>query len=129
MPDTANNRNHTVKTTSLLLAALLAIPSFAFAGDGVKFDIYLGDKLQHSVSLVGPNASVKFVPPGIPDSTLEFRLVAPEPVIVDMKETKNDGNDTAVAGRIKMPTPGSSFAVSELKGSKFHNPYVLVRVD
>lgn len=111
------------------MAALLAIPSYSLAADAVKFDIYLAGNLQHSVSLVGPNAMVKFIPEGIPDATLEFRLIAPEPVIVEMKETMTKGGSPEVVGRIKMPTPGSSFAVSEIKGSKFHNPYVLVRVD
>ena len=38
-----------------------------------------------------------------------------------------DGKGAEVIGRIKMPTPGSSFAVAEMKGAKFHSPYVLVR--
>lgn len=123
------NRNDIVKPSSLLIAAILAIPAYVSAADAVKFDIYLAGNLQHSVSLVGPNATVKFIPEGIPGATLEFRLIAPEPVIVEMKETMTQGSAPEVVGRIKMPTPGSSFAVSEIKGSKFHNPYVLVRVD
>ena len=118
-----------MKSLSLLIAALLAIPACAFAADAVKIDIYVAGNLQQSVSLVGPNATVKFSPTGNPGSTLELRLIAPEPVIVEMKETTTDGGVAEVVGRIKMPTPGSSFAVSDIKGAKFHSPYVLVRAD
>lgn len=118
----------TVKYTPLLIAALLAIPGHVLAADTVKIDIFLAGHLQQSVSLVGPNAMAKFSPASIPGSTLELRLIAPEPVIVEMTETSNNG-DAEVLGRIKMATPGSSFAVSDLKGAKFHHPYVLVRVD
>ncbi len=118
-----------MKSLSLLIAALLAVPVHAFAADAVKVDVYLAGQLQNSISLVGPNASVKFSPTGMPGSTLELRLIAPEPVIVEMKETLADGKGAEVIGRIKMPTPGSSFAVSEMKGAKFHSPYVLVRPD
>ena len=97
------------------------------ACESVKVDGLLACKLQNSISLVGPNASVKFSPTGMPGSTLELRLIAPEPVIIEMKETLADGKGAEVIGRIKMPTPGSSFAVAEMKGAKFHSPYVLVR--
>jgi len=125
----AHHRNNIVKSIPLLFAALLAIPVHALAADAVKIDIYLAGNLQQSVSLVGPNAIVKFSPTDIPGSKLELRLIAPEPVIVEMKETRSDGGGTEVVGRIKMATPGSSFAVADIKGAKFHDPYVLVRAD
>lgn len=118
-----------MRFVSPLLAALLALPVQAFAADVVKIDVYLAGELKQSVSLVGPNSTVRFSPGGLPNTTLELRLVAPEPVIFDMKETTNDGGVVEAVGRIKMLTPGSSFAVSEIKGGKFHNPYVLVRHD
>ena len=119
-----------MKSISLLIAGLLAIPTHVFAvDDGVKFNIYLAGKLQQSVALVGPNAKFKFSPSGEPNSTLEFRLIAPEPVIVEMKETAIDGRQAEAVGRVKMPTPGSSVAVAEIKEAKFHHPYVLVRAD
>ena len=40
-----------------------------------------------------------------------------------MKETKNDGSDTAVAGRIKMPTPGSSLL---FRNSRDRNSTILM---
>lgn len=118
-----------MKSLSLLLAALLAVPTTVFAAEAVKIDIYLAGDLKQSVSLVGPNSTVKFSPLGVPSTTLELRLIAPEPLIVEMKETTTDGGGAEVVGRAKMPTPGSSFAVSEIKGAKFHSPYVLVRRD
>ncbi len=118
-----------MKYTSLLIAALLAIPAQVLAADTVKIDVYLAGSLQQSVSLVGPNAKVSFSPLNFPGSTIELRLIAPEPVIVEMKETTTDGAGTEVVGRVKMATPGASFAVAEIKGVKFHHPYVLVRVD
>jgi hypothetical protein len=116
-----------VKSIPLLTALLLAIPVPSFAADAVKIDIFLAGDLQQSVSLAGPNAIVRFSPADKPGSTLELRLIAPEPVIVEMKETTTDGSGSEVLGRIKMPTPGSSIAVADLKGPKFHSPYVLVR--
>lgn len=117
------------KSLPLFLAALLAAPALAFAADAVKIDIYLAGDLKQSVSLVGPNSSARFSPTGMPGTTLELRLIAPEPVIVEMKETTNEGGVADITGRIKMPTPGSSFAVADIKGGKFRHPYVLVRPD
>lgn len=125
----AHNRNDPVKSISLFLALLLTIPVPAFAADAVNIDIFLAGNLQQSVSLAGPNAIVKFSPANRPGSTLELRLIAPEPVIVEMKETTTDGGGSEVLGRIKMSAPGNSVAVSDLKGPKFHSPYVLVRTN
>jgi hypothetical protein len=80
-----------MKSLSFLIAALLAVPVHTFAADAVKVDVYLAGQLQNSISLVGPNASVKFSPTDMPGSTLELRLIAPEPVIIEMKETMADG--------------------------------------
>lgn len=126
MPIALHYRNEMMKYQPLLIAALLAVPFHAFAADAVKIDIYLAGDLKQSVSLVGPNATVKVAAAGVQNTTLEFRLIAPEPVIVEMKETTTNGE---VVGRIKMPTPGSSFTVADIKGDKFHSPYVLVRRD
>lgn len=125
----AYNRNEMMKSLSLLLAALLAVPLHAIAADAVKIDVYLAGALKQSVSLVGPNSIVKFSPSGIPGTTLELRLIAPEPVIIEMTETTTDDGGSEVVGRVKMPTPGGSVAVSEVKGAKYHGAYVLVRRD
>lgn len=116
-----------MKLLSLTLAALLAVPVHAFAADAVKIDIYLAGQLNQSISFLGANSTVKFSPTGVPNTMLEFRLIAPEPLIVEMKETTNDGGIAQAVGRIKLVTPGSSFAASEIKGVNFHANYVLVR--
>jgi hypothetical protein len=118
-----------MKSLPLLVAALLPVASTAFAADPVKVDVYLAGELKQSVSLVGPNSSARFTPSGQPGTTIELRLVAPEPVILDMKETTTEGGIAETIGRVKLPTPGSSFAVAEAKDAKFHSPYVLVRRD
>lgn len=117
-----------VKFIPLLAAALFAIPVHALAADTVKIDVYLAGSLQQSVSLVGPNAMARFSPSSLPGSTIELRLIAPEPVILEMKEMTADGGAEVVA-RVKMATPGGSFAVADIKGTQFHHPYVLVRAD
>lgn len=118
-----------MKSLPLLVAALLPVASTAFAADPVKVDVYLAGELKQSVSLVGPNSSARFSPSGQPGTTIELRLVAPEPVILDMKETTTEGGVAETVGRVKLPTPGSSYAVAESKDAKFHSPYVLVRRD
>ena len=118
-----------MKLLPLILAALLAVPVHAFAADAVKIDIYLAGHLEQSISFLGANSTVKFSPTGIPDTTLELRLIAPEPLIVEMKETTTDGGISEAVGRIKLVNPGSSFDVSQIKGTKFHGLYVLVRPD
>jgi hypothetical protein len=117
-----------MKPLSLCLAALLAASGHVFAADTVKIDVYLAGTLEQSVSLVGPNSTVKFSPSDTPSTTFELRLIAPEPVIVEMKETSTDGS-AVVVGRAKLLSTGSSVAVSEIKGPKFRTPYVLVRRD
>ena len=115
-----------MKYQPLLIAALLAAPLHAFAADAVKFDLYVASDFKQAISLVGPNATVKVPAYGTPNATLEFRLIAPEPVILEIKETTSAGE---VVGRIKLPTPGSSFTVADIKDAKFRSPYVLVRHD
>ena len=46
-----------------------------------------------------------------------------------MKETAGQGNASEATGRIKLVSAGSSVAVADIKGNRFHNPYVLVRKD
>ena len=116
-----------MKYLPLTLAALLAVPIHAVAADVAKIDIYLAGQLNQSISFLGANSTVKFSPAGVPNTTLELRLIAPEPLIVEMKETTMDGGIAEAVGRVKLLTPGSSFNVSEIKGGKFHSPYVLVR--
>lgn len=118
-----------MKSSSLQLAILLAIPVHVFAGEPVNIDVYLDGELQQTVSLVGANSTAKLISTKAPDATLEFRLIAPEPLILDVKEAIT-GNGTADAvGRVVLHKDGSSFALSDIKNGKFRNAYVLVRHD
>lgn len=114
--------------SALAFAAALVFPLASQAADPVKIEIFLGGQLKQSVTLVGPNASARFNPHEMPDTTLELRLIAPEPLILEMKETAGHAGSEAV-GRIKLVSAGSSVAVADIKGNRFHNPYVLVRKD
>lgn len=118
-----------MKLLSPLFAALLTVSVPAFAADPVKIEICLPGDLKQSVALIGPNSSAKFTSTTSPNTTLELRLVAPEPLILDIRETTTDGSVADAVGRIKLVTPGSSVAVSEIKGAKFQNPYVVVRLN
>ena len=114
---------------ALVLATALACPVASQAADPVKIEIFLGGQLKQSVTLLGPNASARFNPHEMPDTTLELRLIAPEPVILEMKETAGQGSDNEAVGRVKLVSAGSSVAVADIKGNRFHNPSVLVRKD
>jgi len=116
-----------MKYLPLILAALLAVPIHAVAADVAKIDIYLAGQLNQSISFLGANSTVKFSPTGLPNTTLELRLIAPEPLIVEMKETTMDGGTAEAVGHVKLLTPGSSFDVSKIKGVRFRSSYVLVR--
>lgn len=111
-----------------LLVALLALPGHALAANPIRIDIYLADELQYLVTLDGANSTAKISPRVSPHTTLELRLIAPEPLIVEVRETSSDDQVVNV-GRAKIFSPGSSFAVSEIQGAKFRQPYVLVRRD
>ena len=116
-----------MKVSALILAAALALPCLASAAEPVKFEIYLDGTLKQSVSLVGPHSKFKFSPEGLADTTLEFRLIAPEPLILEMKEMTAPEGSPEIVGRVALTKPGSSVTVSEIKGAKFKHPYVLVR--
>lgn len=118
---------YTMKLRTLAVVAALAAPVLASAAEPVKFEIYLGGELKQSVSLVGPHSKFKFSPEGLADTTLEFRLIAPEPLILEMTETTANESPAEVIGRVSMVQPGSKVAVSELKGTHFKHPFVLVR--
>jgi hypothetical protein len=118
-----------MKFLPMLLAALLAVPVSSLAGEAVKIEIRLPGDLKQSVALVGPNSSAKFTSTASPNTVFELRLIAPEPLILDVRESTTDGCGAEAVGRITLLTPGSSFAVSEIKGAKFQNPYVVVRLN
>lgn len=122
-----------MKVLSLITAALIALPLPAFAAEEVLINISMADLFYKSVSLSGPNASVTLNPAKIPNTTLEIKLLAPEPIVVQLKETTTleagTSNQTVVEtiGKIALSRPGGSVTVTELKGSKFHHPYVITR--
>ena len=113
-----------MKLAHLLLTTFLSAPLVAFASEPVNIDIYLAGELAQSATLNGYRSFFSFAPKNLPNTRLELRLIAPEPLIFDLKETTLDGE---IIQRIKLPTPGSSFDVSEIKGTKLHNAYVFVR--
>ena len=115
-----------MKSSASLLAALLIASSAALAAEPVNFDVYIDGKLQHHVSLSGPHSGFKFWVPEDPTTVLEMKLVAPEPIILEVQESTGDAQPHA-SGRLKLVGKGGSAAVADLKGAKFRHPYVLVR--
>lgn len=115
-----------MKALSLLLAALLASTSVV-AAEPVKVDVFLDGKLTVHALLAGANARYTFSMTNSPDTTLELRLIAPEPLILDLKETTTGDKVLETTHRIKLVEPGSSIAVNDLKDAGFRFPYVLVR--
>ena len=111
----------------LLIASLLAASAPVFAADPVKLDIYAEGELKHTVSLNGANSTVHFPQTDIPNTTLDLRLIAPEPLIVEVKETATDGSAAQAVGRVKLLKAGNAFAVSDIKEGKFQSHFVLVR--
>lgn len=116
-----------MKASLLILAAALSAPLLATAADPVKFEVFLSGELKQSVSLAGPNSMYKFSPEGQAGTTLEFKLIAPEPLILEMKESVAGNAGSDVVGRVALIKAGSSVNVADIKGSQFRSPYVLVR--
>ena len=116
-----------MKHLATLFGALLIAVGACHAADPVKIDIYLDGKLQQQATLKGPNSVYKFWLDEEPGTILELQLVAPEPIIVDLKETATGRAAPNALGRAKLVGRGGQFAVSEPKGESFKHPYVLVR--
>jgi len=115
-----------MKLLPLLLTTLIAATP-AFATEPVKVDVFLDGKLKVHALLTGANAKYTFSLAESPNTTLELRLVAPEPVILDLKEITTGDTALETTGRVKLVDPGSSIAVNERKDAGFRFPYVLVR--
>ena len=116
-----------MKISHLFLATLLA-SNTALAGDPVQLDVFLGGELKEKVLLNGHNSRYRFSLAESPNTTLELRLVAPEPLIVELKETTKGSESKEVTGRAKLIGAGSSYEVNAQE-SKFHHAYVLVRTN
>lgn len=112
---------------SFIFAVSLAAPCLASAAEVAKIEVYADGVLQHSLSFQGPNSSFKVSSPAVPNTTLELRLIAPEPLIVEVKESITGGESSEAAGKVKLVTRGDSLAVSKIKEGGFHSRYVLVR--
>ena len=56
-------------------------------------------------------------------------MLAPEPLILEVKEMATDSGAVAAVGKVKLVQTGSSFAMSEIKGAKFRTTYSLVRAN
>ncbi len=116
-----------MKSKSLISAALLALSVHVCAVEAVKIDLYADGDLKYAASLAGANSSIKISHSDIPNTTIELRLIAPEPLIVEVKETTGNGESESATGRVKLLTPGSSMPLANIQGGKFHSRYVLVR--
>lgn len=111
-----------------LSALVLACASLtSLAGEPVNLDLYLNGGLRTHVTLQGANSSYTYWLGDAAGTMLQLRLVAPEPLIVDVEET-TEGRDKPLArGRIKLVGAGSSVALAEMKDSEFQHAFVLVR--
>lgn len=96
------------------------------AAPQVNVDVYLDGELQQHVTLAGLNSTCSFPLKDAPETSVELRLIAPEPLIIQMKE-KAPGASPEAVGRIKLLTAGSTASVSPLPGSRFQRQYVFVK--
>jgi len=111
----------------IFFAVSLAVPGFVSATEVAKIEVYANGVRQHSLSFQGANSSFKISSPTVPNTTLELRLIAPEPLILEVKESITGGESSEAAGKVKLLTRGDSLAISQIKEGSFHSPYVLVR--
>lgn len=116
-----------MKFLALLAATLSLFAHSALAAEPTKLDVYVDGTLKHQVELNGPNANCRFSLHDAPNTVLELRLIAPEPLIVDFKETVAGDKGAPAFEHIKLIGKGSSHAVNQRLGVNFHRPYVLVR--
>lgn len=113
---------------SALLAATLLFPLSLQAAEPVLIDVYIDGKLQEQVKLAGANAHYQFWIKNDLDTSLEMRLIAPEPLIVDIRETTAGREAPNGSGRVKLVGARDSFSVADLKeGASFRHQYTLVR--
>jgi hypothetical protein len=113
-----------MKYLSLLAAAFMAVSTHVTAADEAKVEIYLDGERQQTFTLAGPNATVKYLPSLYPNTTLEFRLLAPEPLILEVKEMATDSGAVAAVGKVKLVQTGSR---SRCRKSKAENSVPLIR--
>ncbi|MGE5470526.1 MAG: hypothetical protein ACM3X0_07005 [Bacteroidota bacterium] len=100
------------KALRLIFAVSLAVPFLVSAAEVAKIEIYADGVRQHELSFQGPNSSFKVSSTAVPNTTLELRLIAPEPLIVEVKESINGGESSEALGKVKLLTRGDSLAVS-----------------
>lgn len=115
------------KKIRIIFAVSLAAPCLALAAEVAKLEVFADGVRQHSLSFQGPNSSFKVSSSLVPNTILELRLIAPEPLIVEVKESITGGESSEAAGRVTLLTGGESLAVSQIKEGGFHSRYVLVR--
>ncbi|MEN3374180.1 hypothetical protein [Dechloromonas sp. ZS-1] len=117
-----------MKKRFLLAAACLMTSLPVLAAKPVRVDVYLGGQLEFEVELAGLQSGTTLSPTGKPETTLEMRLVAPEPIILDIKEVVRGAASTHEAtARVKLVGQGESIQITDLKGSTFQHPFVLKR--
>ena len=118
---------HLIRSRHLLLALLA--PLAASAGEPVKLDVYVDGELEQHVVLQGFKATSKFVLHKAPDTQLEIQLIAPAPLIVEVRESSKSSGQGPQVGRAKLLDKGAQFNLSELKNSHFQREYILVKPD
>ena len=112
------------------LSALFAALSLAFAAQAaepVLIDVYIDGKLQEQVKLAGANAHYQFWVKNDLETALEVPLIAPEPIIVDIRETTTGREAPNGSGRVKLVGARDSFSVAAFKDAGFRHQYTLVR--
>lgn len=113
-----------MKLIAALFVSLSLLPLVSHAAEPAELDVRFQDGGKERISLKGPNAFVRYMPNGDAETVLEFRLIAPEPLIVDVTESLGGH---ATKGRVKLVASGDSIAAADIKNAGFHSDFVLSR--
>lgn len=113
------------QSAALLWACCAASSALADAPAGV--DVYLRGKLLEQVSFTAPVYARRFWLNESPDTLVELRLVAPQPLIFEVKEFDESGRDVTATARVRLPVSGDALAASELNGQPLRNDFRFVR--
>lgn len=112
-----------------LFHLVLFSPAMAFAVDPAKVDILVNGQVKQQISLQGPNDGVNFKLDSTQDTVLEIRLVAPEPLILDLRESAGSQDAHPSTARVTLVGRGEHVLLHTIHGTHFTHPYELVRVE
>lgn len=112
-----------------LFPLALCSPALSFAVDPAKVDIVVNGQVKQQISLQGPNSGVNFKLDSTQDTVLEIRLVAPEPLILDLRESSGSHDDHPSKARVTLVGRGEHVLLRSISGTHFTHPYELVRVE